>query len=173
MNRNLYISPSCEYSKKMLIGLSNHGLLKYFTVIDVTKNLSIPPFVTGVPLLENNGTLIKGEQLFNYMNQFATKILQGNNSQKSPLQRNVPEKEPSLDTDFEGWCKDDSCSIGFSNITETNDNCKEGTHKFLESHFYLSNETSSAPTQNTENMTEKEKILNSQYEQMMKSREQF
>ena len=152
MNRNLYISPVCEYSKKMLIGLSRHNLLIYFNVINISKNINIPGYIRSVPCLDESGdgnNVITGERLFEYMNQFASRVLQSQptNSPNQNLQsKNTSalskqrEQEDALDVDFEGWCKDDSCSIGFSSISDTNDDFKSKNHNFLESHFYIDNE---------------------------------
>ena len=113
--RKIFISKRCGHSIKLIVGLSKHDLLKYFDVVNIDTMSNLPSFITSVPTLFHNGQITSGEQLFDYMNDFAKKIMTANDN-----------KEKKKDDDeLEAWCPDGGCSIGFSEISESDDNFKE------------------------------------------------
>ena len=160
--RKIFISKRCDHCIRLIVGLSKHDLLKYFDVINIDIANNIPPFVTSVPTLFHNGKIVSGESLFNYMNDFAKKIM------------TVNEKKENNDDELEAWCPDGGCSIGFSEITETDDNFKDNFHKDLGSSYeQLSFDPQKPPSLNNENSSSEDKRVddfNKKYEEFMNSR---
>ena len=111
--RKIFISKRCDHCIRLIVGLSKHDLLKYFDIVNIDTLSNIPPFVTSVPTLFHNGKIVSGEHLFDYMNDFAKKIMTAN------------EKKQNNDDELEAWCPDGGCSIGFSEISENDDNFKD------------------------------------------------
>ena len=139
-DRVLFISKTCPHSTKMLVGLHKHQLLSHFKIVDVgtIPKEQIPPYVQSVPCLVSGNNLIKGEKLFEYLNMFAKEALsqgnqgasdQANGQREERVERmNMPQQgqgqgpgQENDSGDFEGWCDDGGCSIGFSMISESND----------------------------------------------------
>ena len=173
--RILYISKNCEHSKKLLVGLHKHGLLYHFVVNDIGKmpRDRIPPYVQSVPCLIYGNNMIKGEKLFEYLNMFAQEMLSkgdNRNVQQAiglreervermnvPQQRGEPKKDNSQMNsndlgDFEGWCDDGGCSIGFSVITESNDDHQNSKLEQTDSLFYLDHDESLKGSLNSGNL---------------------
>jgi len=91
-----------------------------FTFVDVSTQ-DFPDYVVSVPTLLVNKNIIKGDDVFGYMNTMVEEILRVN-----PSLVQTPELEPqevSSDPvdDLVGWCPEDGCT--FSNITEQGDDC--------------------------------------------------
>jgi hypothetical protein len=163
--RKIFISKRCDHSIRLIVGLSKHDLLKYFDVINIDITSSVPPFVKTVPTLFHNGTITSGEGLFDYMNDFAKKIMSANEKKEDK------ESSEELDT----WCPDGGCSIGFSEISEENDNFKDKFHKDLGGSFetLLSGSANINPEPVTGTHNNKDKRIddfNKQYEEFMNSR---
>ena len=62
--------------------------------------------------------------------------------QQQPGQQQPGPQDQGGDGDFEGWCPDGGCSIGFSMISESNDDCQNNLAKQDDSMFYLDNDES-------------------------------
>ena len=162
--RKIFISKRCDHCIRLIVGLSKHDLLKYFDVVNIDTISNIPPFVSAVPTLFHNGKIVSGEQLFDYMNDFAKKIMTAN------------EKKQSNDGDdeLEAWCPNGGCSIGFSEISENDDNFKESFHKDLGSSYeQLSFDPQKPSHMSNENSSSEDKKVddfNKKYEEFMNSR---
>tara|TARA_Y100000389_G_scaffold45016_1_gene39760 strand:+ start:13651 stop:14166 length:516 start_codon:yes stop_codon:yes gene_type:complete len=163
--RKIFISKRCSHSTRLLVGLSQHDLLKYFDIINIDVQNQIPPFVKSVPTLFHNGQIVAGQPLFDYMNEFAKKIMTANEK-----------KESKEDDEFEGWCPDGGCSIGFSEISEKDDNFKDSFHKDITGSFeQLAPQGAplGGPSElNTENSSSDKRTdeFNQKYEQLMSNR---
>ena len=163
--RKIFISKRCDHSIRLIVGLSKHDLLKYFDVINIDTANSVPPFIKTVPTLFHNGTITSGEGLFDYMNDFAKKIMSANEKQGA--------KESSDEID--AWCPDGGCSIGFSEISDANDNFKDNFHKDFGGSFETlisdGNNVNPGPTGDEHNNKDKRiDDFNKQYEEFMNSR---
>ena len=211
--RLLYISKNCEHSTKLLVGLHKHGLLNHFRVNDVGNmpREQIPSYIQSVPCLVFGNNMIKGEKLFEYLNMFAQEMLSKGNglangqangqaSQQAMAQReervermNMPQQkqqqQQKVDNsnelgDFEGWCDDGGCSIGFSMISESNDDHQNSKLQQNDSMFYLDQNESLTGSLNPGNMASvqndstndayqksaKRSEMDQAYEKMMESR---
>jgi len=102
-----------------------------------------PDYITSVPTLVIGKNMVKGGDVFGYMNNMVQEILQqdpslGQGPTQQPSLGQGPTQQPSLGQgptqspgnqqpatdpvdDLIGWCPDDGCS--FSDITEQNDDC--------------------------------------------------
>ena len=212
-DRVLFISKNCEHSSKLLVGLHKHQLLNHFRVIDVGSipREQIPPYVQSVPCLVYGNNMIKGEKLFEYLNMFAQEMLsKGNNglsgqaSQQAQQQAmgqreervermNMPQQQQQQQAspnnsnelgDFEGWCDDGGCSIGFSMISESNDDHQNSKLQQNDSLFYLDQNESltgslnpggqeavqSGSTNDDFQKSAKRSEMDQAYEKMMESR---
>lgn len=160
--RKIFISKRCDHCIRLIVGLSKHDLLKYFDVINIDTQGNIPPFVRAVPTLFHNGKIVSGENLFDYMNEFAKKIM------------TVNEKKQNNDDELEAWCPNGSCSIGFSEISENDDNFKDTFHKDLGSSYETLSFESQKPSQmrNEDSNSEDRRVddFNKKYEEFMNSR---
>lgn len=161
--RKIFISKRCDHSIRLIVGLSKHDLLKYFDVINIDTTNNVPPFVRSVPTLFHNGKIVSGQELFDYMNDFAKKIMSAN-------EKSTQDKSSE---DFEGWCPDGGCSIGFSEISETDDNFKDNFHKdFGGSYEVLLHDNRIPTSMNNENSNDDKRVddFNKKYEEFVNSR---
>ena len=161
--RKIFISKRCDHSIRLIVGLSKHDLLKYFDVINIDTTNNVPPFVRSVPTLFHNGKIVAGQELFDYMNDFAKKIMSANEKSTQDISSE----------DFEGWCPDGGCSIGFSEISETDDNFKDNFHKdFGGSYEALSHDNRIPTSMNNENSNDDKRVddFNKKYEEFVNSR---
>ena len=162
--RKIFISKRCDHCVRLIVGLSKHDLIKYFDVINIDTQGNIPPFVTSVPLLFHNGKIISGENLFDYMNDFAKKIMTVNEKKN----------DNGDDDELEAWCPDGGCSIGFSEISENDDNFKDNFHRDIGSSYEtLSFNPQKSPSLNNENNSSEDRRVddfNKKYEEFMNSR---
>ena len=132
----MYISRGCPHCKKLLIGIHKYEFLKsMFVFVDIETN-KFPDYVTSVPTLTVDQNMIKGGDVFGYMNNMVQEILQ-QNPELDPQQQQEQEQQgqqvgqppttqnsgsnPSNDPvdDLVGWCPGEGCS--FADITEQND----------------------------------------------------
>ena len=144
-NRVMYISRGCPHCKKLLIGIHKYDFLKsMFVFVDIETN-KFPDYVTSVPTLVVDQNMIKGGDVFGYMNNMVQEILQQNpeldpqqqqqgqqqGQQQQQLEVGQPPStqnsgsNPSHDPvdDLVGWCPGEGCS--FADITEQNDDCSK------------------------------------------------
>lgn len=152
-DRVIYISRNCPHSKKLLIGIHKYDFLRsQFQIVDVGSQ-RYPDYIQSVPTLVIGQNMIKGDDVFGYMNHMVEQIFQQSPQLKEKYhpQSNVPqgshkinepqqlgqarqgidnlpakaEKGPAHDPidDLVGWCPDGGCS--FSPISETNDDCSK------------------------------------------------
>ena len=132
-NRVMYISRGCPHCKKLLIGIHKYDFLKsMFVFVDIETN-KFPDYVTSVPTLVVDQNMIKGGDVFGYMNNMVQEILQQNPGLDPQQQEQVgqppstqnPGSNPSHDPvdDLVGWCPGEGCS--FADITEQNDDCSK------------------------------------------------
>ena len=161
-DRKIFISKRCNHSVKLLVGLSKHDLLRYFDIINVDVS-GVPNFINSVPTLFHNGKTITGEPLFNYLNEFATKMLSAN--KKEP-------KEKALDEELEPWCPNGGCAIGFSEINESDDNFKDMFHKDAGGLCEINSIDSCVPDthESGDQPSKRAEDFNKQYEEFMNSR---
>ena len=159
--RRVFICKRCGHSIRLIVGLSNHGLLKYFDVINIDTIRDPPPFIRTVPTLFHNGKTVSGDELFDYMNDFAKKILTVNDKKEK---NNTSE-------DYDAWCPGGGCSIGFSEISESDDNFKETFHRdFGEAYEILEGGNRVSEPIGDEDSNNKLDDFNKKYEDFVNSR---
>lgn len=166
-DRKIFISKRCDHCVRLIVGLSKHDLLRHFNVTNI-DNETCPSFITSVPALFHNGKIISGEPLFNYMNDFASKIM------KVADKKTAEPAEKELDA----WCPGGACALGFSEITESNDNFKDTFHEdtggfsALDSVDSVDSGPNASPQSNTEDSGGSKRVedFNKQYEEFMNNR---
>ena len=135
-NRVMYISRGCPHCKKLLIGIHKYEFLKsMFVFVDIETN-KFPDYVTSVPTVTVDQNMIKGADVFGYMNNMVQEILQQNTELDPQQQQEQGQQQqqvgqppttqnsgsnPDHDPvdDLVGWCPGEGCSFG--DITEQND----------------------------------------------------
>jgi hypothetical protein len=186
----IYISSYCEHCKDLLIGIQKYEFISNkFNIINI-DNGQYPDFIQTVPSMVLNGQLLTGQAIFRYFSEVVDAYLQ----QQSQTQEHVSEKrEDILGTsepkkvsingeeiiDYEGWCSDGEC-LGYSTITEDNDDFTKGMHSFSNSVSFLdSSDSGDLPQQPNRvplskdeqyKKSDKQKEFDSDYERMMASR---
>ena len=128
--RVLFISGRCPHSKKILIGISQYEFLKpLFKVINIDTQ-PYPNYIKSIPSLLINGQIITGETVFEYLG----KLVEGKKEQEGrEVENTLKESDQgqcsiNQDGELEGWCGSAS-DIGFSAITEDNDDYTNKTYK--------------------------------------------
>ena len=77
-NRIIYVSRNCPHCKKLLIGIHKYEFLRpQFKIVDVGTQ-QYPDYIQSVPTLVLDQSMIKGEDVFGYMNHMVEKIFQQN-----------------------------------------------------------------------------------------------
>ena len=73
-NRVIYISRNCPHSKKLLIGIHKYDFLRsQFQIVDVGTQ-QYPDYIKSVPTLVIDQNMIKGDDVFGYMNHMVEQI---------------------------------------------------------------------------------------------------
>ena len=186
----IYISPYCEHCKELLIGIHKYDFLSdRFNIINIDGGQH-PDFIQTVPSMVLNGQLLTGQAIFRYFSEVVDDYLQ----QQSQKQDVVSEKttdimgtsEPQKVSingeeiiDYDGYCEDGNC-LGFSMITENNDDFAKATYSFSDSISYLDSDDPGDSLQqpnrvplskdDTYNKSDKQQVFDSDYEKLMASR---
>lgn len=73
-NRVIYISRNCPHSKKLLIGIHKYDFLRsQFQIVDVGTQ-QYPDYIKSVPTLVIGQNMIKGDDVFGYMNHMVEQV---------------------------------------------------------------------------------------------------
>ena len=160
-NRIIYVSRNCPHCKKLLIGIHKYDFLRpQFKIIDVGSQ-QYPDYIQSVPTMIIDQSMIKGDDVFGYMNHMVEQIFQQNpelkdkyhpqqgqqgqqGQQQHQSQQNQqaekPGKGPNYDPvdDLVGWCPDGGCA--FSPISESNDDCSKKNVDLTDNMFAMISE---------------------------------
>ena len=125
-DRVLFISGRCPHSAQILKGIQQHPFLKtIFKIINVDTH-PYPNYIKSVPSILVKNRVVSGQQVFGYLSKIV----------ESKLEQEQRESNGSLgkqdqgvcrineDGELEGYCGDGG-GIGFSMISEENDNNKD------------------------------------------------
>ena len=168
-NRVLFVSGRCPHSKKILIGIQQHSFLKdLFKIVNVDTQ-PFPNYIKTVPCILINNQVITGETVFEYLG----KLVEGKKQQESrESEEKLNESDQGQcrvneDGELEGYCGDNglggSC-IGFSMITEDNDDYTKKNYKIETNYDYL-DESSDGIHQQVQEMEKNDKQLNNKNQQ--------
>ena len=95
-NRVIYVSRNCPHSKKLLIGIHKYDFLRsQFQIVDVGTQ-QYPDYIKSVPTLVNGQNMIKGDDVFGFMNHMVEQIFNQNPALKEkyhPQQRQQPQQQ--------------------------------------------------------------------------------
>jgi len=177
--RVLFISGRCDHSKKILIGISQYEFLKpLFKVVNVDIQ-AYPNYIKTVPSLLVNGQIITGTTVFEYLG----KLVEGKKEQEerssSDTLKGSDQGQCSINQDgeLEGWCGGGGSDIGFSMITEDNDDYTKKTYKIDSNLSFLEGVTDSSLTgqvqemeKHDSNLSQKKKQLDNDYERIQRER---
>ena len=136
--RVLYISGRCPHCKKVLIGIHQHSFLKsVFQIINIDVN-PYPDFVTSVPCLLIQGQVVSGTRVFEYLGKLVEAKMQQEEREKTNTLTKQDEGVCKINEDgmLEGYCGD-SHGIGYSMISEDNDDYTKKHHKMDSPYDFL------------------------------------
>lgn len=185
---DIYISSHCAHCKDLLIGIQKYDFLSsQFKIINIDLG-QYPDYIQVVPSLVLNGQLVTGQSIFKYFSELVDSYLQ-QNTQKQELK--VEQKNDIMGTcepkknivngeeiiEYDGWCHGGDC-LDYSMITENSDDFTKEMHQFTTNTSFLdgTNEISSNEERvplnkdDTYNKSDKQKLFDSDYEQMMSIR---
>lgn len=162
----LFISPRCTHCKKILIGMQNYPFMKgIFQIVNIDTT-PYPNYVKTVPCLLSNGQLITGDTVFEYFG----KLVESKKSQEEREKTQSLEKSDegqcriNSDGDLEGWCGENT-SIGYSTITEENDDYTTKNYKMQNSLSFLEGSSDSTLQYQIKNMEQKDNRINQKSKQ--------
>jgi hypothetical protein len=143
-NRVLFISGRCPHSKKILVGIHQHTFLKdIFQIINIDTH-PYPNFIKTVPCILINNQVVSGNRVFEYLG----KIVEAKMEQEERETSNaLTEKDQGVcrineEGVLEGYCGS-SDGIGFSEITEDNDDFTKKRHTIEDNFDFLEDASSS------------------------------
>lgn len=178
-NRVLFISGRCPHSKNVLKGIHQHRFLTdIFQIVNIDTH-PYPNYIKTVPSILINNQVVTGTRVFEYFG----KIVQAKMEQEEREETNqMTESDQGVcrineDGMLEGYCGDQG-SIGFSSISEDNDDFTKKRHRFEDNYDILEGSSSSnAVYQQVKQMeasddqlSQKRKNFDSDYERMQQER---
>lgn len=126
-DRVLFISGRCPHSTTILKGIQQHPFLKtIFKIINVDTH-PYPNYIKSVPSILIKNRVVSGQDVFGYF----AKIVESKLEQEQRESRGTLDKQDqgvcriNDDGELEGYCGSDGGGIGFSMISEENDNNKD------------------------------------------------
>ncbi len=129
-NRVLFVSPRCQHSKKVLIGIQQYPFLKeLFKIVNIDTQ-PYPNYIKTVPSILINNQVVTGDSVFEYFG----KLVEGKKEQEareSKDELNASDQGQcriNEDGMLEGYCGSDM-GLGFSAITEENDDYTKKMYK--------------------------------------------
>ena len=77
-NRVIYVSRNCPHCRKLLVGVHKYEFLRsQFQIVDVGTQ-QYPNYIQSVPVLVIDQNMIRGDDVFGYMNHMVEQIFQQN-----------------------------------------------------------------------------------------------
>lgn len=125
-DRVLFISGRCPHSTQILKGIQQHPFLKtIFKIINVDTH-PYPNYIKSVPSILVKNRVVSGQQVFGYLSKIVeSKLEQEQRESKGSLGKQDQGVCRINDKgELEGYCGDGG-GIGFSMISEENDNNKD------------------------------------------------
>lgn len=128
-DRVLFISGRCSHSTDILKGIRQHLFLKdIFKIINVDTH-PYPNYVKSVPSILVKNRVVSGQQVFEYLGKIVESKL---DQEKRESQGSLGKKDQGVcrindKGELEGYCGDGG-GIGFSVISEENDNNKDSRY---------------------------------------------
>jgi hypothetical protein len=178
-NRVLFISGRCPHSKKVLLGIHQHRFLKeIFEIVNIDIR-PYPNYIKSVPSVFVNNQVISGDKVFEYFGKIVeSKMAQEERESQGKLEASDQGVcKINEDGELEGYCGDFS-GIGFSAITDENDDYKSKRYRVETSYDFLENSDSSstvyqkvqAMETGDQMLSEKRKGFDSDYERLQAER---
>lgn len=128
-DRVLFISGRCEHSTQILKGIQQHPFLKtIFQIVNIDVR-PYPNYIKSVPSMLVKNRVLTGKQVFEYLGKIVDSKME---QEKRETQGSLEAKDQGVcrineDGELEGYCGDGG-GIGFSMITEENDNNKDSRY---------------------------------------------
>lgn len=128
-DRVLFISGRCEHSTQILKGIQQHPFLKtIFQIVNIDAR-PYPNYIKSVPSMLVKNRVLTGKQVFEYLGKIVESKME---QEKRETQGSLEAKDQGVcrineDGELEGYCGDGG-GIGFSMITEENDNNKDSRY---------------------------------------------
>ena len=178
-NRVLFISGRCPHSKKILLGIHQHSFLKeIFQIVNIDVQ-PYPNYIKTVPCILINNQVVTGERVFEYFGKIVeSKMAQEQREQEGQLK----EEDQGVckineDGELEGYCGD-GVGIGFSTITEDNDDYTKKRHGMETNYDFLEGQSDSNTVYqqlkhmetSDDQLSQKRKNFDSDYERMQAER---
>lgn len=178
-NRVLFISGRCPHSKKVLLGIHQHRFLKeIFEIVNIDVR-PYPNYIKSVPSVLVNNQVITGDKVFEYFGKIVeSKLAQDERESHGKLMdTDKGVCKINEDGELEGYCGD-TYGIGYSTITEENDDFKKGRHNIESNYDFLENSDSSSTVyqqikdmeKSDAKLNEKQKSFDSDYQKLQEER---
>jgi hypothetical protein len=143
-NRVLFISGRCPHSKKILLGIRQHPFLKdIFQILNIDTH-PYPNYIKTVPCILVNNQVVSGNRVFEYLGKIVEAKVDQEGREKDNELTETDQGVCRINEDgmLEGYCGG-SDSIGFSEITEDNDDFTKKRYS-MEDNFDLLEDASSS-----------------------------
>jgi len=178
-NRVMFISGRCPHSKQVLLGIHQHVFLKdIFQIINIDTH-PYPNYIKTVPCILVNNQVVTGTRVFEYLG----KIVEAKMAQEERESVNqLKESDQGVcrineEGQLEGYCGDIG-SIGFSTITEDNDDFTKKRHGMETNYDFLEGSSASNTVYeqakqmeaNDDKLSQKRKNFDSDYERLQSER---
>lgn len=179
-NRVLFISGRCPHSKNVLKGIHQHIFLKeVFQIVNIDTH-PYPNYIKTVPCILINNQVLSGTKVFEYLGKIVEAKMEQEEREKSNQMTSKDQGVCRINEEggLEGYCCGQDSGIGFSTITEENDDFTKRNHNIETNYDYLDGSSSSnAVYQQVKQMedsdnqlSEKRKNFDSDYERMQQER---
>ena len=179
-NRVLFISGRCPHSKKILLGIHQHSFLKdIFQIVNIDVQ-PYPNYIKTIPCILINNQVVTGDKVFEYFGKIVeSKMAQEQREQEGQLK----EEDQGVckineEGELEGYCGDSGSGIGFSTITEDNDDYTKKRHGMETNYDFLEGQSDSNTVYqqlkqmeaSDDQLSQKRKNFDSDYERMQSER---
>ena len=175
--RVLFISGRCPHSKKILVGISQYEFLRpLFKIINIDTQ-PYPNYIKSIPSLLINSQIITGETVFEYLG----KLVEGKKEQEERASGNTLKESDqgqcsiNQEGELEGWCG--GSDIGFSAITEDNDDYTKKTYTIDSNLSFLDGMTEASlhgqvqeMEKKDDNLGQKRQQFDNDYERLQRER---
>ena len=179
-NRVLFISGRCPHSKKILLGIHQHSFLKeIFQIVNIDVH-PYPNYIKTVPCILINNQVVTGNKVFEYFGKIVeSKMAQEQREQEGQLKaEDQGVCKINEDGELEGYCGDSGAGIGFSTITEDNDDYTKKRHGMDTNYDFLEGQSDSNTVYqqlkqmeaSDDQLSQKRKNFDSDYERMQAER---
>jgi hypothetical protein len=178
-NRVLFISGRCPYSKKILLGIHQHSFLKdIFQIVNIDSQ-PYPNYIKSIPCILINNQVVAGDKVFEYLGKIVESKMAQEQREEAGQLKDEDEGVCKINEEgeLEGYCGSGD-GVGFSTITEENDDYTKKRHGTESNYDFLEGQTDSKTVykqlkqmeESDDQLGQKRKNFDSDYERMQSER---